>query len=86
MNDPLDRMERLALRARGEVPAPAASVAPEVLRRIRLSAQASDRPLWWVAAGAIAAAALTVVFNYSAVVGATDAAGEFAVYASWMML
>ena len=45
MADPLDRLERLAARARQEEGEPLSGVAPGVLRRLRRSRIPSERPL-----------------------------------------
>lgn len=82
-----DRLERLAARARAESPVLGASVAPEVLRRVRagVPAAAPDRPLWWVAAAAMAVALIMVALDYPVLLG-LDNPGEWASAAGWMML
>lgn len=85
MSDPLDKVSRLAARARAEVPAPMASVATEVSRRLRSKASAPERPLWWIASAACVLAVLTVALDYPAFLGLADPAGELADYAGWMM-
>lgn len=82
-----DRLERLAARARAESPALGVSVAPEVLRRVRAvaPAPAPDRPLWWVAAAAMAVAVLMVAIDYPVLLG-LDIPGDWASAAGWMML
>jgi hypothetical protein len=59
MNDPLDIVERLAVRARMEAPQPV-SVAEDVVRRLR---NPERSPLAWLTACAVAAALLMMVFG-----------------------
>lgn len=87
MSDPLEKLERLAMRARsadGAISAP--NVATAVLRQLRVQPEVNDRPLWWVAAGSLVAALLVLGLNMSAFMESPDTAAELAVYASWIML
>jgi hypothetical protein len=86
MNDPLERFARAAERARREQLPATDSVAPEVLRRLRIAQAPLDRPLWWVAAGSLVAALLTMAMNYNYLLDSPDTFNELAVYAGWIML
>lgn len=59
MRDSLDYVERLAARARGDVPPPV-MVVEDVLRHLR---HRESVPLAWVAMGACAAAAAMMLFT-----------------------
>lgn len=70
-----ERLEAIAARARMDTP-PALDVTAAVLRRLRAAA-APERPMYWLAAGAIAAAALVAIFSMPYLNSALDPLSEF---------
>lgn len=76
-NETRDPLASIAARARME-PAPAVDVTAAVLRRLRVAeAEAVERPMLWLAAGALAAAAIVVFLAMPYVSGALDPLTEF---------
>lgn len=77
MNETHDPLDAIAARARME-PAPAMDVTAAVLRRLRVaSADQAERPMLWLAAGALAAAAIVVLLAMPYLNGALDPLTEF---------
>ena len=70
-----DRLDAIAARARMDSP-PALDVTVAVLRRLRVAAS-PERPMYWLAAGAIAAAALVALISMPYLNGALDPLTEF---------
>lgn len=76
-NETRDPLASVAARARLE-PAPAVDVTAAVLRRLRVaSAESVERPMVWLAAGALAAAAIVVFLAMPYVSGTLDPLTEF---------
>ncbi len=73
-----DPLASIAARARLE-PAPAVDVTAAVLRRLRVvsAADAVERPMLWLAAGAFTAAAIIMFFAMPYISGALDPLTEF---------
>ncbi len=72
------RLAAIAARARTET-APRVNVTAAVLRRLRTSSSesVSDRPMLWLAAGALAAAAVVAMISMPYLSGALDPLTEF---------
>ena len=71
-----DRLDAIAARARMDAP-PAIDVTADVLRRLRTNAAEPVRPMLWLAAGAITAAAIVAVFSMPYLNGTLDPLTEF---------
>jgi hypothetical protein len=72
-----DKLDAIAAHARTEA-APRVDVTGGVLRRLRASAErASDRPMYWLAAGALATAAIVAIFSMPYVSSELDPLTEF---------
>jgi len=71
-----DEISAIAARARAET-SPRVDVTAAVLRRLRATQVAADRPLYWLAAGALAAAAIVMFISMPYLNGAFDPLTEF---------
>jgi hypothetical protein len=71
-----DHLDAIAARARMDAP-PALDVTAAVLRRLRTVSVAPERPMLWLAAAAIAAAAIVAIISMPYLSGTLDPLTEF---------